>query len=57
MNSVFEPAVRPQAVSLSAALYRTVKEFFQDEQHRKDFEVWYEATYGEPYQWKQRADD
>ena len=57
MNSVFEPAVRTQAVSLSATLYRTVKEFFQDEQHRKDFEVWYEATYGEPYQWKQRADD
>ena len=30
-------------------LWESVKEYFQDEEHEKAFEVWYEKKYGKPY--------
>lgn len=33
-------------------LAKAVKAYFQDEQHRKDFEEWHRKTYGTDYIWK-----
>ena len=40
MNS-FAPEVKGQAKAFASLLARSVREFFQDEQHRKEFEEWY----------------
>lgn len=33
-------------------LAKAVKAYFQDEQHRRDFEKWHKETYGTDYIWK-----
>lgn len=50
MNS-FAPEVKDQAKAFASLLTRSVREFFQDEQHRKEFEEWYLKKYGKPYEW------
>ncbi len=51
MNS-FAPEVKDQAKAFASLLTRSVREFFQDEQHRKEFEEWYLKKYGKSYEWK-----
>ena len=31
---------------------KKVQAYFQDEEHRKEFEIWYQKKYGKPYQWR-----
>lgn len=50
--SVIDPAVKAQTASVGLSLFRKAEEYFQDRQHRKDFETWYKKTYGKPYVWK-----
>lgn len=40
-KSVFVPEVEGQAKAFASLLARSVREFFRDEQHRKEFEDWY----------------
>ena len=51
MNS-FALEVKGQAKAFASLLARSVREFFQDEQHRKEFEEWYLKKYGKPYVWE-----
>lgn len=51
MNS-FAPEVKGQAKAFASLLARSVREFFQVEQHRKEFEEWYLKKYGKPYVWE-----
>ena len=37
---------------LTTTLMSRVREYFQDAQHRKDFEKWYEKKYGKQHVWK-----
>ena len=41
-----------EATVLGILLWRYVPQYFQDAQHRKEFEEWHLKTYGEPYVWK-----
>ena len=41
-----------EATVLGILLWRYVPQYFQDPQHRKEFEEWHLKTYGEPYVWK-----
>ena len=50
--SVFVPEKQAQAKALSLLLAQRVREYFKDEQHRAEFEVWYERKTGEKYVWK-----
>jgi len=50
--SVFVPEKQAQARAASLLLAQRVRNYFKDEQHRKEFEVWYQKRYGRPYQWK-----
>ena len=52
MSGAFTPEVRGQAKAVSSLLARSVREYFKDENHRKEFELWYERRYGKPYEWK-----
>ena len=52
MSSLFTPAVQSQEACLGASLARIVTEYYQDKQHRKEFETWCKKTYGKPYVWK-----
>lgn len=47
--SAFVPEVEGQAKAFASLLARSVREFFQDERHRKEFEEWYLKKYGKPY--------
>ena len=38
--------------SLSHILARTVSQHLQSAEHRREFEIWYEMTYGKKYVWK-----
>ena len=51
MNS-FALEVKGQAKAFASLLTRSVREFFQDEQHRKEFEEWYLKKYGKSYVWE-----
>lgn len=51
MNS-FAPEVKGQAKAFASLLARSVREFFQDEQHRKEFEEWYLKKYDKSYVWE-----
>lgn len=51
MNS-FAPEVKGRAKAFASLLARSVREFFQDEQHRKEFEEWYLKKYGKSYVWE-----
>ena len=37
---------------LSRLLARTVSQYLDNEEHRRDFEEWYFNKYGVKYQWK-----
>ena len=50
--SAFVPEVDGQAKAFASLLARSVREFFRDEQHRKEFEEWYLNKYGKPYVWE-----
>lgn len=50
--SAFVPEVEGQAKAFASLLARSVREFFQDEQHRKEFEEWYMKKNGKPYAWE-----
>lgn len=54
--SAFVPEVEGQAKAFASLLARSVREFFReffrDEQHRKEFEDWYLKKYGKPYVWE-----
>lgn len=50
--SVFVPEKQAQAKALSLLLAQRVRDYFKDEEHRRDFEVWYQNKVGVPYQWK-----
>jgi len=38
--------------ALCSLLVRKVKEYFQSEEHRTDFEKWYRDRYGKDYEWR-----
>ena len=38
--------------SLGRTLARTVSRYLQSAEHRREFEAWYEKTYGKKYVWK-----
>ena len=42
----------PTRNSLGRILARTVSQYFEDTEHRREFEAWYEKTYGKQYVWK-----
>lgn len=46
------PEKQAQAKAASLLLAQRVREFFKDEQHRQEFEIWYLKRYGRPYEWK-----
>lgn len=50
--SAFRPEAKNQAAAVGHSLCGRVKAFFQDKEHRRDFEAWYKKTYGKPYVWK-----
>lgn len=50
--SEFVPEKQAQAKALSLLIARNVREFFKDEQHRAEFEQWYERRYGKKYVWR-----
>ena len=37
---------------IAALLARKVEAYFQDEEHRKQFEEWYRQKYGKDYEWR-----
>ena len=37
---------------LARILYRTVYRYYEDPEHRKEFEEWHLREYGTPYHWK-----
>lgn len=51
MSSAFIPEVQGQAKAFSSLLARSVREYFKDEENRREFENWYEQKYGKPYKW------
>lgn len=38
--------------ALCALLVQKVKEHFQNEDNRKEFEIWYKQKYGKDYEWR-----
>jgi len=50
--SVIVPEKQTQARALSLLLAQKVRTYFKDEQHRKEFEDWYEKRYGKKYTWQ-----
>ena len=49
--SCFVPEKQAQLKALGMTLAEKVREYFNDEQHRKEFAVWYKQKYGNDYQW------
>lgn len=37
---------------LCPILMKKVEEYFQDEEHKRQFEEWYRQKYGKDYEWK-----
>lgn len=50
--SMFVPEVQAQARVASPLLARRVREYFTDEEHRKEFEDWYRQRTGKEYTWR-----
>lgn len=50
--SAFIPEKQAQAKAASLLLAQRVRDFFKDEHHRKEFEIWYEERYGKKYKWE-----
>lgn len=38
--------------TISSALAERVKAYFQDPEHRKEFEDWYKQKHGKDYEWR-----
>lgn len=36
---------------LARILYRTIYRYYEDPEHRKEFEAWHLREYGTPYHW------
>lgn len=51
--STFVPEKRVQAKAASHLLLGTVRDYFRDEQHRREFESWFQKRHGKPYEWKE----
>ena len=41
-----------QLKSFSRLMYKRIRMYFTDPQHRKEFEAWYFEKYGKKYEWK-----
>lgn len=50
--SVFVPEKQAQARAASLLIAQRVRDYFKDEDHRAEFERWYEERYGKKYAWK-----
>lgn len=50
--SCFVPEKLAQSRALALSVAGKVREYFSDEQHRREFETWYEERYGKKYEWK-----
>lgn len=50
--SAFVPTKQAQARAASLLLAQRVRNYFEDEDNRKAFEVWYEQKTGKKYEWK-----
>ncbi|MBR0425876.1 MAG: hypothetical protein IJK01_07135 [Clostridia bacterium] len=37
---------------LTTGLMDRVRDYFQEEDHRKQFELWYKKKYGKEYEWR-----
>ena len=55
MSAVVESRIG-QEMSLAECLYHKVQEYYQDPQHRREFDRWYKKTYGKAYVWKHRKE-
>ena len=42
--------------SLGRILAKKVSRYLEDKEHRREFELWYEKTYGKKYVWKKGSD-
>lgn len=45
-------AVLEEKPSFCTILMKKVEDYFQDEEHRKQFEEWYREKYGKDYEWR-----
>jgi hypothetical protein len=50
--SAFVAEKQGQAKAASLLLAQRVRNFFKEEENRREFEVWYENRYGKKYEWK-----
>lgn len=44
--------LEPYKTLLAISVLRSVREYYRDPEHRKEFEDWYLEEYGERYVWK-----
>lgn len=51
-ESLVIPEKQAQLNAMGRTLARTVREYFKDPAHRREFEAWYLDRYGKPYVWK-----
>ena len=51
--SALAPEKEAQARAACLLLAQRVRCFFTDEEHRRQFEAWYEKRYGKKYIWKE----
>lgn len=47
--------LRGQSEALGMTLSDLVRAYFDDENHRREFEAWYLEQYGKPYEWKEKS--
>ena len=52
MKSAFVPEKQGQLITLGSALADIVREYYQNPEHRRQFEKWYLEKYGQKYTWK-----
>lgn len=51
MSKLVIPEKHGQLKALASGVAERVSKYFQDPQHRKEFEAWYLERYGKPYKW------
>ena len=51
MKSIGLKELLPDKPMVSLVLWKSVQDYFQNDEHKKQFEEWYEKKYGEPYNW------
>lgn len=47
--------VTPELERICRTIARRVQDYMSDPQHRAEFEAWYLARYGKPYEWRKTA--